>query len=243
MLNVIQANCRVQFTAEDLDFILGVLRPHGQSPKDLLDLLTDEASRDLILDDPTLFRAVLEQPQCLRISTHFYFYILVRHVFLSAGLKDRELADYVAEVLAQFSQMENTRCVIKGRRQSLEYFVDMLSALQGVDATTAFYLRTHIGNQSLWLVGVFPDRLRYRSERRGAPDVGFYEEIGRSSYRAARDHQLARKYELAGIFDLLSECFPATRRALNDLGERLLSLGDNTSEYDSLLGTSPRKAL
>ncbi len=224
MLNVIRANCRVQFTPRDIDFILRVFGSKVKSTRDLLKLLGDEHTRDLILDDETLFHAVLENPSCVRISTHFYFYILVRHVFLRAGLSDRMLADYVAEVLAQFSETENTRCRVEGREQPLDYFVDMIAALQKVDETTGFYIRTHIGNHTLWLSGVFPEYIRYRAGRRGAPDLGYYEELGRNSYRVARDHRLARHYELTEIFDMLAECFPATRRALNDLGERLLTL-------------------
>ena len=54
----------------------------------------------------------------------------------------------------------------------------------------------------------------------------YYEELGRSNYRVASDHRLARKYDLDGIFTTLAERFQTTRMALNDLGERLLSLGD-----------------
>ena len=236
MLNVIQANCRLQFTAEDVEFILSVLRPKGRPDAEhLIALLGDEESRDLILDDEALFRAVLEQSHCLRVSTHFYFYILVRQVFRRSGLEDRALADYVAEVLAQFSQIENTQCRVRGRRQPLEYCVDMVAALHRVDETTAFYIRTHLGNQSLFLAGVFPGRIRYRAQRRGAPDLTYYEELGRSSYGLARHHRLAREYNLAGIFDTLSEAFPTTRRALNELGERLLSFGEGDSAIDSLI--------
>src|SRR5437773_2984822 len=74
-MKVIQPNCRVQFTAEDIDFILSVLRPKVGNAECLVKLLTDEESRDLILDDEALLRAVLEHRSCLRISAHFYFYI------------------------------------------------------------------------------------------------------------------------------------------------------------------------
>jgi hypothetical protein len=71
-MNVIQPNCRMQFTAEDVEFILGVLRPKDANDS-LVKLLADEEARDLILDDESLFRALLEQRGCLRVSTHFYF--------------------------------------------------------------------------------------------------------------------------------------------------------------------------
>jgi len=221
-MQVIRPNCRAQFSAEDVDFIVETL---GKQRRDcLVDLLKDEESRDLILDDELLFRAVLERPECLRISMHLYFYILVRNVFRGSGLPEREVADYVAEVLAEFSQTHRTQMRVSAQGKPMDYFVDMLAALKTADDLTSFFIRAHMGNYSLFLSGVFPDRIRMRSERKGAPDIRYYEEIGRSSFRAASDHRLAYKYDVAEIFNTLSERFQTTRRALNDLGDRLISL-------------------
>ena len=225
-MKLIQPNCRVQFTPEDIDFIVNVLHPKVKNADTLLTLLADEESRDLILDDETLFRAVLEDPKCLRISTHFYFYTLVRHVFRKSHLPERALADYVAELLADFSRTENTELRVKKDAPPLHYYVDMLATLEQVDKTTAFYIRAYVGNQSLFMCGVFPERIRYRARRCGAPDLRYYEEVGRASYRVASNHRLAQEYELVNIFDTLSERFGETRRALNDLGDRLLMVGD-----------------
>jgi len=230
---VIRPNCRVQFTAEDIDFILSVLGPKAGSADTLVQLLSDEESRDLILDDESLLRAVLEHRNCLRISSHFYFYILVRHSFRRSDLKERPLADYVASVLAEFSQLERTRCTVKGEVK--DYFFEMLAALQTADDTTGFYIRAHIGNQSLFMSGVFPDRIRFRSERKGFPDLTYYEGLGSANYRVASDHRLARKYDLDGIFGMLSERFHDTRLALNDLRERLVTLGEPDIPVEKLI--------
>ncbi|HUR44990.1 MAG TPA: hypothetical protein VMZ27_03860 [Candidatus Saccharimonadales bacterium] len=228
-MNVIISNCRVQFTAEDIDFIVEALRPRVDTVDCLVKLLADEDTRDQILDDETLFHAVLEHRGCLKVSTHFYFYILVRQVLCRSGIKDRAVADYVAEVLAEFSRSERMQYVPKGQGGPLNYFFEMLAALQNADETTCFYIRTHIGNQSLFMSGIFPDRIRHRAETKGFPDLRYYEELGRSNYRVARDHRLARKYDLDHIFDILSERFRETRKALNDLGDRLISLSDDAS--------------
>lgn len=230
---VIRPNCRVQFTAEDIDFILSVLGPKAGSADTLVQLLGDEESRDLILDDESLLRAVLEHRNCLRISSHFYFYILVRHSFRRSDLKERPLADYVASVLAEFSQNDRTRCTVNGEVK--DYFFEMLAALQTADDTTGFYIRAHIGNQSLFMSGVFPDRIRFRAERKGFPGLTYYEGLGISNYRVASDHRLARKYDLDGIFGMLSERFHETRIALNDLRERLVTLGEPDIPVEHLI--------
>ena len=232
---MIQPNCRVQFAAEDIEFIVSVLGHKTGDMDCLVKLLTDEDSRDLILDDEELFRALLERRGCLRVTTHFYFYVLVRQVFLRADLQDRAVADYVAEVLAEFARAEHARCVLPGQPNPLDYFFEMLAALQTADDRTSFNLRVHIGNHSLFLSGVFPERIRSRAEKKGFPDLKYYEALGRSQYRAASDHRLAQRYELTSILGTLSERFQATRRALNDISERIFSLGDTNCALDALL--------
>src|SRR6266446_3334665 len=128
-MKMIQPNCRIQFAAEDIEFILEVLGRKLGTADCLVKLLADEESRDLILDDEALLHALLEHRGCLRVSSRFYFYILVRHVFRRSDIKDRAVADYVAEVLAAFSRMERAHCVVPGQSQPLDYFFEMMAAL------------------------------------------------------------------------------------------------------------------
>ena len=225
---MIRPNCRAQFSAEDIDFILSVLGSRIGTAECLVKLLADEDSRDLILDDETLLHALLERHGCLRVSSRFYFYILVRQVLRRAGIEDRAVADYVAEVLAEFSRTERARCVVPGQATPLDYFFEMLAALQTADDRTSFLIRVHIGNHSLFLSGVFPARIRYRAEVRGFPDLKYYEGLGRTQYRVASDHRLAHRYELATVLSTLAERFETTRLALNDIAERYFTIGDPT---------------
>src|SRR2546425_2226560 len=52
-----------------------------------------------------------------------------------------------------FRSIENTRCVLRGKPEPLDYFFEMVAALQQVDDHTGFFIRTHIGNHSLFLSG------------------------------------------------------------------------------------------
>lgn len=234
-MKMIQPNCRAQFAAEDIEFILSVLGAKIGTAECLVKLLADEESRDLILDDEALFHALLERRGCLRVSTRFYFYILVRHVFRRSDLNDRAVADYVAEVLAEFARAERGRCLLPGQPAATDYFFEMLAALRTADDRASFCLRVHIGNYSLFLAGVFPDRIRFRAEARGFPDLRYYEGLGRTQYRVASDHRLAHRYEMAGILNTLSERFGATRLALNDIADRLFTLSEPGYALDALL--------
>jgi len=240
MMNVIQPKCRVQFAAEDIDFILSVLGNKIETADCLIKLLADEESRDLILDDEAPFQALLERRGCLRVSTRFYFYILVRNVFRRADIQDRSVADYVAEVLAEFSRAERARCVVPGQTKPLDYLFEMLTALRTADDRTSFQIRLHIGNHSLFLAGVFPERIRSRAEARGFPDLKYYEGLGRANYRMASDHRLAQRYDLAEVLGTLSERFGTTRMALNDIADRLFSIGDTNYSLEALLNSKQK---
>ena len=235
-MKMIRPNCRVQFTAQDIDFVLEILGHRVGTAECLVKLLAEEDTRDLILDDEMLFHALLERRGCLRVSARFYFYVLVRNVFTRSDLNDRALADYVAEVLAAFSDARNSECLIPGQATPLDYFFEMVSALQTADERMSFLLRLHIGNQSLFLSGVFPDRIRLRAESRGCPDLRYYEQLGRTHFRMAGEHRLAQRYQMEGVLMTLAERFQATRRALNDMADRLFSLGDPEWPMHALLG-------
>ena len=241
-MKIIQPNCRAQFAAEDIDFILSVLGSKLGDAECLVKLLGDEESRDLILDDEAIFRALLERGGCLRVSTRFYFYVLVRHAFEKSDIGSRAVADYVAEVLAEFANPERSRWVSPSQEGPvpLDYFFELLAALNTADERASFQLRLHIGNYSLFLSGVFPQRIRSRAEARGFPGLDYYESLGRTHYRIASDHRLAQRLEMTEVLGTLAERFGATRLALNDISERLFCLGD--ADYgllDALSGGKP----
>jgi hypothetical protein len=241
-MKVIQPNCRAQFAAEDVEFILSVLGRKLGMAECLVKLLGDPESRDVILDDEDLLAALLERRGCLQVSTRFYFYILVRNVFRRADIQDRAVADYVAELLTEFVHSERARLVAPGAEANpLEYFFEMLTALGTADERSRFLIRVHIGNYSLFLSGVFPDRIRFRAESRGFPSLSYYEGLGRTQYRAACDHRLAHRYDLADILSTLSERFETTRLALNDISDRLFSLGDTNYSLEALLSSTKKE--
>ncbi len=233
-MKVIQPNCRVQFTAADIDFIVANLGRKTGDADCVTRLLSDTESRDAILDDDALFHALLEHRGCLTVSSHFYFYILVRRVLRNTGIDDREVADYIAEILSEYSHLERTECRVRGEAAPLNYFFEMLLALQRADDRNGFELRAHIGSHALFITGVFPDRLRVRAERRGFPDLRYFEGVGQASFRVASDHRLAQRYDLARVFDTLGERFQTARQALNDLSERLLSWDDDRHAHPLL---------
>src|SRR6185503_19358505 len=103
----------------------------------------------------------------------------------------RKLCDYVGSLLETFSRAN--RLVVDettdaGNRQ---YVSDLLIALKRATPEQAFLLRAHAGNYSLFITGIFHENTQHR-RRRGAPDLEFYEHIGRTNYQLVASHATAR---------------------------------------------------
>ena len=188
-----------------------------------MDLLTDSETRDAILDSPRLFQTVLEGGAPLSISPQLYFYILTRHVLKETGLNDRCLSDYVASLLETFSHSARMRSPADGRDTPIQYLSDMLVALRDASPQQNFLIRAHIGNYALFITGIFHETVHSRSQR-GAPDLGYYENVGRANYRAVAEHKVARSWDLSPVYNALADSFHEVRKALNHLSDSLVHL-------------------
>jgi hypothetical protein len=225
---MIQANCRARFTAEDFQFIVRTLARSQTDQVSLVDLLSDSETRDTVLDHPRLVDAILCGTKHLAISSEFYFYVLARHVLKRAGIHDRKLCDYVASLLETFSRASGMRAPHAAGDCGRQYISDMLIALTHATHAQSFLLRAHVGNYSLFLSGIFHENTHRRSLR-GAPDLEFYEKIGRTNYQIVASHSAARRCELNDVYEELGDRFHDVRLALNQLSDELLNLDDDGS--------------
>ncbi len=231
---MITANCRARFTAADFQFIVRTLARSPNDSVSLVDLLGDEETRDAVLDQPRLVEAILSQGGQLAISSAFYFYVLARHVLRRADLTDRKLCDYVASLLETFSRANGLSAPHAGQEQGQQYLSDMLIALTRASAAETFLLRAHVGNYSLFVSGIFHENAQRRSLR-GAPDLEFYEKIGRTNFQLVAAHSTAKRCELSDVFEKLADRFHDVRLALNHLSDELLNLDDDGSSHALLL--------
>src|SRR5690606_10409085 len=103
-----------------------------------------------------------------------------------------------------------------------DYLADLVEAIGGATGHDAFLLRAHLGNFALWLSGLFPDYITARVERRGAPGIRYYEEMGATGYRLAADTVDAENWGLDHLYRTFADNFPALRIALNRIADRHL---------------------
>jgi hypothetical protein len=241
--DMVHANCRQFFTANDFKFVADALARRGGESVEISRLIGDESARNAALDSQALFDALSDLPEPLPISAHLYFYVVTRHALTQRGVEDCDVSDYVASVLTEFSRTEKlSKLGAPKSREEFNYITDLLAATQRAPSEHVFLIHSHLGNYSLFIAGIFPQHVQHRVQRRGAPSIEFYEDVGASSYRLASDHQMARVHMLAEIYRRISEQFRDIRLALNRLAEshlhiegaaaaeRLLASGDGGAE-------------
>lgn len=221
---MIHANCRVRLTADDFNFIVGVLARTEADSVSLVKLLTDEETRDAILDHEALAKAILESPERLPISPQLLFYVLCRKVLAGTPVKSRETSDYVASILNAFMRTVRLDSPEDTQRRSMRYLSDIMQSMSQVSTREAFMLRTHAANYALFISGMFAENVEQRTQRKGAPDISFYEAVGQMNYRAASEYREAKKFNLQDVYEELAGGFREVRLALNDLATRLLHI-------------------
>lgn len=215
---------RDRFTAADFSFLSTVLSPHGERGH-LWTLWEDPEALCEMLDLKELLRALLDSTSALGVSPAFYFYVLVRHSFLDAGIEAPGLADYVAGVIVQ-RLASDSGDPLRSLPAGLTHAADFVAILESAHGRMRFHLQLEAGNQFLVLTGLFPGFLNRRCERRGAPGVGFYEDFARRAYRDAADNRSAPQDAPRRLFGDLAEALPTARLSLNKLAEEFVFLGD-----------------
>ena len=225
-MDLIKPTCRESLSEVDRSFIRDALGATDRDRVAVSDLMNDPASLDMLLDEEILLHALLQSPDTLRVSLHFYLYVLIRRLLLRRGLDNRELTDYLASMLACFNRTARLSDFRDGSDQVIECMADLETAAQSFGEPGAFYIRVYIGNFSLFLTGMFPERIRRRRHRRGAPGLPYYTGVGRSNYQMAGGHRLAEREGLSGIYHTLASEYVLIQTTLHQLCEQFLFLND-----------------
>lgn len=219
---MIRANTRGRLTAADLQLVILLLSRGSAHRRASHERRLATEGPDPLLDAPDLLERLLAVRSMLVPSEALFFYVVVRHALRSAGLEDRELADYLAALLLDFGQRDRAWRIDWHDDQQHRYLVDILADLEASEGERRFRVMVHLGNYALWLAGLFPDYIAARHVRNAGPDVTYYDTLGRRGFGMASDHALADEYGLGTILRTAAERFPSVRGALNGVSDRLL---------------------
>ena len=219
------SGCRFRFTPADWQFIIESLSHTERGRAGLESLCEDPESVQTILDHPKLFEAVVMKPCTVAVSPARFFSVVVRHTLKRIGVEDPEVADYVAVACVEFKMPAAARAASPTAEIPSLYSADYIDALESARGPERFFIHVQCANQFLVLTCLYPAFLHRRAERRGAPDVGFYEGVVVSHLQAASHHALADEFALHDVLQKLSEAFRPVRRAMNYTVQEYLSLG------------------
>jgi hypothetical protein len=227
---MILANARQRLTREDAQ--LAVRLVARDSVDDLAEAqrrLADEGI-DSILDDERLAAALLHSRFGAYASLPLFLYVMVRHALVRAGEGDRSVSDYLAAVLLSFGVRGRADRIGEADDQIYGTLASLLQDVNDGDPRRSFLVRAHLGNYALWLSGIFPDYIEQRKWRRGGPDVGYFEELGKRGFELAAEHRIAEQYGLAEVYGSIAARFGLLRVALNAISDRLFFPNVNTPE-------------
>jgi hypothetical protein len=145
-----------------------------------------------------------------------FFDRALRAAFHDLGVADDAAAEYLSGMLTRFARTENLfpRGTAVPR---LETVVDMLLEIQHVwrDDTRDFRpehevtVRRHIGDYTLFMTGVFPERVHQTAS------MSYYVSEGKRAYRFVSEHERVRRSGAPPPYRRLAERFEGYMRALD----------------------------
>lgn len=212
---------RASFSRRDALHLVDLLGRHDPELRAAARLRLEEDGADALLDDPRVRNALLTDPD-VSAPPGVIFYVLVRQALLERGLDDADAADFVASVLLAFGNSDRAYRIREGDDSEYFYLVDLVARTSEASEHEAFLLRSHLGNFSLWLAGLFPDYLETRSRRRGAPSLRYYDDMGASGYAEASRSRSAESLGIDGVLGRVGLHFREVRTALNVVSDRYL---------------------
>ncbi|MAS97254.1 MAG: hypothetical protein CMO55_29025 [Verrucomicrobiales bacterium] len=225
-MNRVPTSCLDRLNQRDFLFIEELILGSPPPGNGLQSLFEERDSLLAILEHDKLFQALIELPYPLGVSPELYFFVMVRRGLKNGGIDDVEVADYVSAVLASHAMGGSGGLAdLESPGVDFSYHVDFLYALEGLSDYDRFFLEVECGNHFLVLTGLFPKFLEHRASRRGAPGLGYYEDLARGAFLSAGDHPLADEFAVRSVYPRLADCFSETRRALNLMAQEYLFLG------------------
>ena len=219
---MILPDVRASLGRDDAQRLVSLLAREGEDPR-RLEALVAERGIDVLLDHPKAARALVREPGVSQLPLALFSYVALRRSLLDGGIESRLLADYVTSIFLHFASEARAHRIAEYDDDEYHYLVDLVEAIADSEGHRGFLLRAHLGNFALWLSGLFPDWISHREQRRGGPDLGYYEAMGQTGFALAADDPFARRERLDGCYRDAAKTFPSLRVAMNRFSDRFLT--------------------
>ena len=146
--------------------------------------------------------------------------LVARHFEESLHLSDRDIILYVANLLSEFSRVEKLYSIRNAQGKPLEDVGEMLLASNPLLEASSFdrerEVRKHIGDFTLFFVGLFPEAVkRWRLRRQRLDSLLDYVRTGKESYFIVSEFNLFEYKQSAPLFKKMSDQFESCVFGLN----------------------------
>ncbi|HMK31666.1 MAG TPA: hypothetical protein VK473_18425 [Terriglobales bacterium] len=160
----------------------------------------------------------------------FFLDLVNRHYSSPLELRDQEIKDYVANVLAEFCEVEQLHKIRNASNRPLDDVGEMLLESDPVYGPAPSFdrerqVRKHIGDYTLFFTGMFPESIHHWRMRRQRLE-GFIDlmRAGKESYYIVSKFDCFEYAKVAPLFRRLSENFEHCVFGLNMVKNELLEL-------------------
>ena len=118
------------------------------------------------------------------------FRALTERGMAQTNVRDEETVRYISNLLTEFVRTEDMYRVRDDQGRRLEYLADLIAlADEATDADIRRDHYKHLGDLTLFMLGLFPERL---NRPRRIDTAGYYVQVGRRSYNAVADLEWSR---------------------------------------------------
>ena len=219
---MILANLQERLTPDDFEFVVRLLSGGDERRGMEVEQLFLAEGVDALLDRPELFGLLRDNADLGSPSPELFICIAVRETMRWVGLSDTQLSNYVAALLYEFGMRDRAYRISPHDDQVYRYVADIVADIDHESGQRRFLLQAHLGNFTLWLAGVFPDRISAREQLKGGPSLEYYEAMGTQGFRQAAGNRIAQNLDVADVYARAADAFPTLRIALNRLSDGLL---------------------
>lgn len=138
-------------------------------------------------------------------------------------LNSTDVPNYLANMLATFVQTSRLYKIEKNDEDKYRYIVDMIEEIQRSDSVRRFYIYCHIGNYTLFFIGMFSEYIEHKFKyKKTLVDSRYYVDFGKTYFGLASEHDMARRHELDDTLHSLSEGFEIITKLLQYMRKEYL---------------------
>jgi hypothetical protein len=160
----------------------------------------------------------------------FFLDLVDRHYSSQLELRDQEIKDYVANILAEFCEAEQLHKIRNAYERPLDDVGEMLLESDPIYGPAPSFdrerqVRKHIGDYTLFFAGMFPESINhYRLRRQRLESFVDWMKTGKESYYIVSKFEFFEYAKVAPLFAELSQKFEECVYGLNMVKNELVEM-------------------